>query len=122
MSTVNYDVGVLETIARLLQEHNAEQPSNRREDVRHEFICQQLVAEFDGSTAPRSDQLQLVQCLDLSPNGFSYVTTTRPKTLRLLIGLGQVPFHYFEAEIAHVDEAGPEYRVGCRFLRRWNPS
>lgn len=126
MSTVEYDVGVLETIARLLEEHNnTDQSSNRREDVRHDFICQQLIAEYDGASVPRGDQLRLVQCVDLSPNGFSYVSTTRPRTQQLLVGLGQIPFHYFVAEVIHVAPVGPaeqgESRIGCRFLSRWNP-
>ena len=122
MSSVDFDLGLFETISSLIQEQREATRPNRRDGERHPFPCAQLLAGFDGVHLPGTEQLRVVQCHDLSPRGFSYYANDPPETNQVIVGLGNIPFQFFVAEVMHAQPTyssnGPMYQVGCRFLRR----
>ena len=89
---------------------------------RRRFDCQQLLAPFDGVRLPSQSEFRQVACQDLSPGGFSFVTTERAEFEAVVVALGQVPFKFFTAKVqnqSRVRHKGRmDYRVGCRFTGR----
>lgn len=122
MSTTEFDLGLFDTISALIQEQNTEVRANRREGERHPFLCQQLLAPYNGSELPGTNELRLVQCYDLSPQGFSFQANEKFETDQIIICLGRIPFQFFVAEVVRVkptySSSEQLYHFGCRFLRR----
>ena len=93
----------------------------RRTSNRRPYACPQLLAPYDGQSLPSQASFRLVDCQDISPDGFSFLSASEPEGRYVIIALGQVPFSFFSAEIVRVERlAGPmdeQLRVHCRFLR-----
>lgn len=96
----------------------------RRNERRYPFCRVQLLAPCIGNRMPASSDFRQVQCRDLSPRGFSYVTQQPPDFEYLIVALGDLPFTFFLAEVRHVlsqrqsADAPEHFLVGCRFVRR----
>ena len=122
MPTTEFDLGLFDTISALIQEQHAATRPNRREGERRPFPCQQLLAPYDGAELPGTDKLRLVQCYDLSPQGFSFQANEKFETDQVIICLGRIPFQFFVAEVVRVkptySNSEQLYHFGCRFLRR----
>ena len=122
MPTTEFDLGLFDTISALIQEQHAATRPNRREGERHPFPCQQLMAPYDGTELPGTDELRFVQCYDISPQGFSFYFNEKLETDLVIIGLGRIPFQFFVAEVVRVrstySSSEQLYHVGCRFVRR----
>lgn len=101
---------------------NEAESSERREGRRGVFSCVQLVAPYDGGELPQQADFFHVECCDLSTSGFSFVVPTAPKTDRLVVALGRVPFQFFIAEIVNrrpvVSAEEGVFRIGCQFRQR----
>ena len=97
----------------------------RRGSPRHEYPVSQLIAPYNGRTLPVSSAFRQVQCHDLSPHGFSYISGVRPEHDFLVVALGQVPFTFLVARVVHTaerpDSDGTESLVGCEFTQRITP-
>ncbi|MGE0760008.1 MAG: hypothetical protein AB7F89_04305 [Pirellulaceae bacterium] len=122
MTTLDFEDALFQSIAALIHEQRQGTQRDRRDIARHPYRCIQLIAEFDGQNLPEQHEFQQVQCHDLSPQGFSYVTNRRPDTRHLVVALGRVPFKFLVAEVVRVaprDPSSPlEFQIGCRFMRR----
>lgn len=122
MITSNNDAELVTTISKLLSEQEALGNDERRVEERRQFGCVQLLAPYDGDTLPSQADFRQVQCRDVSPTGFSFLTYRQPNTNHVVVALGAVPFKFFAAEIAHVSLAETEstqnFLVGCKFVQR----
>ena len=102
--------------------HPEERVFDRRASNRRPYNCPQLVAPYDGRSLPAQAAFRLVDCQDISPSGFSFLSESVPDYQYLVIALGIVPFAFFSAEIVRVEQlpgpAAESIRVGCRFLQR----
>jgi len=90
---------------------------------RHAFNCLQLIAPvIDGEQLPDQSQFKSVECQDLSPTGFSYISDEPPPHWGLVVALGRVPFIFLTAQIVRHQAIGmpgqERYVVGCRFTGR----
>ena len=116
---------------QLLQQHQSsspsenaplEQPEDRRRTARRNFVCWQLVAEFNGVTLPLQEDFQLRLCQDISAGGVSFLSDERPRSEDLVIALGQIPFIFFHVNFARAvrrrDLDGQPLQIGCRFIKR----
>ena len=116
---------------QLLQEHQrstagegfaAVKPEDRRRTARRNFVCWQLVAEFNGVTLPLQEDFQLRLCQDISAGGVSFLSDERPRSEDLVIALGQIPFIFFHVNFARAvrrrDLDGQPLQIGCRFIKR----
>lgn len=128
------EVEIFEQIHSLLEQQR--QPNRRARPVetaqarrletrsgpRRAYHCAQLLAPLKANHPPSQTDFQLVQCRDISPSGFAYVTEVRPTHERLVVALGLAPFSFFVAEIVRLDKADDtgsgKLLVGCRFLHR----
>jgi hypothetical protein len=97
-------------------------PDEQRAADRREFDCQQLLAPFDGVRLPSQSEFRPVLCQDLSPGGFSFVSSDRVEFEELVVALGQVPFKFFTARVQNQSRVRLRgrfaYRIGCRFTGR----
>lgn len=117
------DAALFSTIHTLLEEQqHPVQVEHRQGGERRPFTCSQLMAPYDGWTLPKQSDFRLVECHDLSPSGFSFLSPERPEYEHLVIALGEIPFTFFSAQVMHARAAVPKpgnpYLVGCRFLHR----
>ena len=100
----------------------AANPRERRKTRRRNFVCWQLVAEFDGSTLPTQQDFQLRLCQDISAGGIAYLARERPKTENLVIALGAIPFVFFHVRfiraVRRKDLEDQPLQIGCRFVKR----
>lgn len=122
MSQIEADADLYREINELLNEQRDLLGSDRRTNDRRPYQCLQLVAPYDGESLPGQDAFRKERCNDLSASGFSFVSTRRPATAKVVVALGQVPFLFFVADIVHVhaveSDFGDEFFVGCRFVNR----
>jgi hypothetical protein len=99
---------------------------DRRGAGRKGYHCWQLAAFYDGKRLPQQMDFRLVQCRDLSPEGFSFYHESVPRQRRLIVALGTPPFDFFEAEMVRREPAHCErergWIIGCRFTRRLRQS
>lgn len=113
---------LFETISELLAEQNAICDDERRTGQRRSYECVQLLAPYDATLLPLQEDFRQVQCRDLSPKGFSFLSYRQPATDHVVVALGAVPFKFFVAKIIHSspseNESSQNYLVGCRFVRR----
>lgn len=95
---------------------------DRRRTTRRNFVCWQLVAEFNGVTLPAQEDFQLRLCQDISSGGVSFLSDERPRSEDLVIALGQIPFIFFHVNFARAvrrrDLEGHPLLIGCRFIKR----
>ncbi|MCA9124221.1 MAG: hypothetical protein H6822_34035 [Planctomycetaceae bacterium] len=116
------EADLFDTISELLAEQNALSGDERREGTRRNYECIQLLAPYDANSLPLQEDFRQVQCRDLSPRGFSFISYRQPTTEHVVVALGTVPFKFFVAKIIHSSpsesELNQNYLVGCRFVRR----
>jgi hypothetical protein len=97
-------------------------PTERRRGNRRTYSCWQLLAWNDGKRPSPQADFHLVQCHDLSPQGFAFFSDSLPRRKQLIIALGNAPFVFFEAEVVRQESARRErvngYLLGCRFVQR----
>lgn len=122
LSQLEADSNLFSMIHSLLDEQIPVGTVERRGGERRAYSCQQLLAPYDGWTLPRQAEFRLVQCQDISPSGFSFISKRRPEYEHLVVALGAVPFTFFAAQVMHAKTIaatpGQPYLVGCRFLNR----
>ena len=120
--TVLIEADLFQTISDLLAEQHAISGNERREGTRRSYDCIQLLAPYDADWLPKQEDFRQVQCRDLSPRGFSFLSHRQPTTDHVVVALGAVPFKFFVAKIIHSspseNELSQDYLVGCRFVRR----
>jgi hypothetical protein len=96
--------------------------NDRRQQSRHSFQCLQLVAPFTDGQSPDRSTFRSVQCVDLSAEGFSYLSAERPPSQRLMVVFSLNPLICLVADVVNCEprEDGDAviYRVGCRFSGR----
>lgn len=113
---------LFETISELLAEQTALGGDERRAGERRNYDCIQLLAPYDADSLPLQEDFRQVQCRDLSPKGFSFLSYRQPETDHVVVALGTVPFKFFVAKIIHSspseNELSQNFLVGCRFVRR----
>ncbi len=113
---------LFETISELLAEQDAMYGDERRTGARRSYDCIQLLAPYDTNRLPQQEDFRQVQCRDLSPRGFSFLSYRQPETDHAIVALGAVPFKFFVAKIVHSSpsesEQNQNFLVGCRFVRR----
>ena len=116
------DAAFYETIHGLLKDQDPH-CQEQRQHARQEYEVVQMVAQYDGQLPPAQEDFHLLQFHDISPNGFSFYSPTRPDHPQLIIALGRAPFTFFVAEVRHVEkddrQGAARYLVGCRFLRKF---
>jgi hypothetical protein len=116
------DAALFDMVHSLLREQQPETERERRGGRRRSFNCAQLLAPYDGRQLPAQADFRLERCLEISPTGFSFVTSVPPRTTFVVIALGAVPFKFFSARVMHVGAADEtdagEFRVGCKLLQR----
>lgn len=116
------DAAMYSTIHALLDEQQQPRQVEHRQGERRSFTCAQLLAPYDGWTLPKQCDFRLVECRDISPSGFSFISPDRPEYEHLVIALGDIPFTFFSAQVMHAKPAAPKpgnpYLVGCKFLHR----
>ena len=116
------EADLFDTISELLAEQNSIRGDERREGARRSYDCIQLLAPYDANCLPKQEDFRQVQCRDLSPRGFSFISYRQPATQHVVVALGSVPFKFFVAQIVHSgfseSELGQNYLIGCRFVRR----
>lgn len=81
---------------------------------------QQRIAPFADGEFPEADMFHLVNCEDVSPQGFSYIVREMPRYDKVLLALGEDRNHaYTSATVKHCrnigNDASPLYRVTCEF-------
>lgn len=117
-----FDVGLYESISELLKEQRSVTHANRRGGERRAFPFMQLLSPYDGVQLPGTEQLRVVRCHDLSPNGFSFRAKEPLQVRHVIIGLGRIPFQFFVADVVRMERVetpeGSCYHMGCRFVRR----
>ena len=122
MNQIELDAALYAEITELLNEQRALLGSERRGDDRRSYECLQLVAPYSGGPIPGQDDFRQERCNDLSSSGFAFISPRRPATSKVVVALGQVPFLFYIAEIAHVHEVetehGQDFFVGCSFVSR----
>ncbi len=115
---------LFETISELLAEQNALGSDERRAGERRNYDSVQLLAPYDANLLPLQEDFRQVQCRDLSPKGFSFLSYRQPETDHVVVALGSVPFKFFVAKIMHSSpsesELNQNFLIGCRFVRRLN--
>ena len=120
--TALIEADLFDTISELLAEQNAMNNDERRASERRDYDCIQLLAPYDANCLPLQEDFRQVQCRDLSPKGFSFLSYRQPDTEHVIIALGAVPFKFFVAKIVHnspsENELSNNYLIGCRFVRR----
>ena len=120
--TALIEADLFETISELLAEQNAMHGDERRDGARRSYDCVQLLAPYDANLLPKQEDFRQVQCRDLSPRGFSFLSYRQPATDHVVVALGAVPFKFFVAKIVHSgpseSELNGNHLVGCRFVRR----
>jgi len=116
------EADLFQTISELLAEQHAGCGDERREGARRSYDCIQLLAPYDTDRLPKQEDFRQVQCRELSPRGFSFLSDRQPTTDHVVVALGAVPFKFFVAKIIHnrpsEDQLSRGYLVGCRFVRR----
>lgn len=120
--TALIEADLFETISELLAEQHPHGDDERRDGPRRSYDCIQLLAPYDAHVLPRQEDFRQVQCRDLSPRGFSFLSYRPTTTDHVIVALGAVPFKFFVAKIMHSSpsesEMSQNYLVGCRFVRR----
>ncbi|HKD37262.1 MAG TPA: hypothetical protein VKB78_10685 [Pirellulales bacterium] len=96
--------------------------NNRRTEQRHSFQGLQLVAPFSNGGLPDKSTFRSVQCVDLSANGFSYLSAEAPSSERLVVVFSINPLICLVADAVYSerldDGEAAMYRVGCQFTGR----
>lgn len=100
--------------------------AERRTSARRPFAFRQQVAPYHGGSLPGRASFREVECQDISPTGFSFLSTQLPDFDLLVVALGVPPrLTYLQAQIVNrfpvADSSAPLYRIGCRFAGQVMP-
>jgi len=113
--------------SQLLQQHRQSEPTaakshERRKTGRKNFVCWQLVAEYDGVALPGQPDFHLHLFQDISTGGVSFLSDRKPRTQELIVALGAIPFVFFHVRqvraIRLKNREGYPFLIGCRFVKR----
>ncbi|HEY2880993.1 MAG TPA: GAF domain-containing protein [Pirellulales bacterium] len=99
--------------------------ADRRQRSRRSFPYVQMIAPMVDGQPPQDHQFRSVRCRDISPTGFSYLSTTPPDFQDLMVALGSdSTTTYLAARVMHATIVERDnkiaYVVGCRYLARAN--
>ena len=116
---------------QLLQQYQSDQPTEHvpaskpaecRKTQRRNFVCWQLVAEYNGESLPVQQDFQLRLCQDISAGGISFLSDEWPQSEELVVALGEIPFVFFHVRFVRAvrrkDLEGQPLQIGCRFIKR----
>jgi hypothetical protein len=95
--------------------------TERRLSQRRPYICQQLVADYDGAAIPEKGDFYQVTFQNLSDTGASFLSSRKPATSKLVIilGTGKILVTARVVKGAYrADSPEMPYEVGCEFERR----
>lgn len=117
------DVAFYKDVHRFIAQRLAS-PSDRRNRDRNDYQCVQRLAPLTGDELPPMAAFDEVKCQDLSPGGFSFLSSTAPEHEDYVVELGKSPvIIYVTARVVHVSElrlrSKSQYLVGCRFTGRF---
>lgn len=96
---------------------------DRRRRQRLAYPYRQRIAPIIDGRLPAKSEFAEMQCNDIAPGGFSFVSTRPPESEMLVVALGTPPnLTYLTAQVAHVTrtQRGREhvYLVGCSYVGR----
>jgi hypothetical protein len=118
----NQDVSFFGMVHSAIERQRSATPDDRRDSTRRPYDCVQLMAYFDGKNFPAQEAFDRVRCHDLSPHGFSFLTSSEPRDPFVIVALGDLPWSMFIAEIRNISQLDEqdrtEYRIGCQFINR----
>lgn len=95
----------------------------RRKNGRYEYAHSQLVAPVRNQANRKALVFRRVECKDVSANGFSFVSNTKPDYTELVVMLGKGDYIIrLVAKVAHVSrttiDGKYKFLVGCRYVER----
>lgn len=115
----------LDEVQQLIDDSNkpSKDHCDKREHVRNQFSGVQAIAPYVFGPLPAETEFHNVQCLDLSPAGFSFMAPAPTGDKSLVIRFGEAPnFLHVAARVTYqrpVDaETHDQYRIGCQFINR----
>lgn len=126
--TDTQDAGFFTLVHRLRHKPPAEAvgDSDRRTNDRRSFNGTQRMATYIGGRVPGPDEFRPIECYDLSPSGFSFLSDRLPEANSLVVSLGDAATFetLLTADVVTVAPAPAgaqtRYRIGCRFTGRVN--
>jgi hypothetical protein len=96
--------------------------TERRNGRRHAYRCLQRVAPMCDGELPEPADFRSVRCVDLSPHGFSYLSSELPSSRQVVVVLEAEQSIWLTAEVVRhepVTIAGRSaFRIACRFCGR----
>jgi len=95
----------------------------RRHRQRRTYQCRQAVAAIVDGRLPAHTDFCDVECHDISPGGFAYVSQRPPASDQVVVALGSPPqLTYMIAQIVHItrtmQDGKVRYLVGCSYTGR----
>ena len=93
----------------------------KRREERRPYVCQQLVADYDGKTMPAKEDFYLVTFRDISATGAAFLSPRKPARDKVVIVLGKGEIHVTARVVRafyRTDLPEMPYEVGCEFERR----
>ena len=102
------------------QQKSSQQAAPAKKKPRRSFRCRQAIAPVYGDRPAERKDLFTVDCRDLSANGFSFTTHTKPDFKDLVVELGKAPnLTYFTAKVARITATlitnQTAYHADCQF-------
>ena len=95
----------------------------KRKGERRPYVCQQLVADYDGKTLPEKKDFYLVTFRDISETGAAFLSARKPARDKVVIVLGKGEIHVTARVVRafyRTDLPEMPYEIGCEFERRLN--
>ena len=98
-------------------------PSERRNRPRRSYPYHQQVAAVVDGELPGREDFSTIECNDIGAGGFSYISSSPPRSESLVVALGTPPMlTYLVAQVAHVtrveDDDQRKYLIGCNYIGR----
>lgn len=97
--------------------------SDRRRRPRRSYPYKQKIAPILDGKLPDLDSLVEIECKDIGPGGFSFLSATPPASDALVVALGsRSRFTYLTADVVHITRVdrddGHKYVIGCAYTGR----
>ena len=94
----------------------------RRKGRRDSFSCQQWISPLREGSVPQRGSSQLVECLDISSSGFSFLANDLADVNRFVVGLGNPATLFVTAKVVRrttVRIKGKDrIMLGCKFVAK----
>ena len=93
----------------------------KRKEERRPYVCEQLVADYDGRTLPDMEDFYLVTFRNISETGAAFLSPRKPARDKIVIVLGKGEIHVTARVVRafyRTDLPEMPYEVGCEFERR----